>query len=79
MSHAAPAAPTNGKGYPLGLEDLNISRETRIITTADIFDAMTSDRPYRAAMSVAQALIEMDKMEGTAIDPDCLAALKTIL
>ena len=69
----------DGKGYPLGLEDLNISRDTRIITAADIFDAMTSDRPYRAAMSVAQALAEMDKMEGTAIDPDCLAALKSIV
>ena len=69
----------DGKGYPLGLEDLEISRDTRIITAADVFDAMTSERPYRPAMTVAQALSEMEQMEGSAIDPDCLAALKSIV
>ena len=69
----------DGNGYPLGLEDLNISRETRIITVADIFDALTSERPYRAAMSTDEALATMDAEAGTAIDPDCLAALKSIL
>ena len=40
---------------------------------------MTSERPYRAAITVAQALSEMEQMEGSAIDPDCLAALKSIV
>src|SRR5207342_2570175 len=40
----------DGKGYPRGLTGDQICLETRIITTADIFDALTADRPYRAAM-----------------------------
>lgn len=65
----------DGKGYPLGLAGEQIAFETRIITAADIFDALTADRPYRAAMSVATALATMSEMVGTAIDPDCFAAL----
>ena len=41
----------DGTGYPLGLHDHQIRRETRIITVCDFYDALTSDRPYRAAMS----------------------------
>ncbi len=48
---------------------------TRIITTADIFDALTADRPYRAAMPVSQALAIMARDVGTAIDMRCFAAL----
>ena len=46
-----------------------IALETRIITTADIFDALTADRPYRAAMPVSKALVIMSEMAGSAIDP----------
>ena len=42
----------DGKGYPRGLAGEAICLETRIITIADIFDALTADRPYRAAMPV---------------------------
>jgi HD-GYP domain-containing protein (c-di-GMP phosphodiesterase class II) len=66
----------DGKGYPLGLKGDEIAFETRIITTADIFDALTAERPYRAAMPVATALATMTEMVGTAIDPDCFAALQ---
>ena len=45
----------DGKGYPRGLSGDQIARETRMITTADIFDALTADRPYRAAMPVTKA------------------------
>ena len=66
----------DGKGYPRGLKSDEIAFETRIITTADIFDALTAERPYRAAMPVSKAFGVMSDMIGTAIDPDCFAALR---
>jgi HD-GYP domain-containing protein (c-di-GMP phosphodiesterase class II) len=69
----------NGKGYPRGLKDDEINLETRIVTTADIFDALTADRPYRPAMPVAQAYAIMAKDLGTAIDPICFKALQDAL
>ena len=66
----------DGKGYPLGLGADEIDRDTRIVTTSDIFDALTADRPYRKAMPVSQAFAIMEADIGTAIDPDCFAALK---
>lgn len=69
----------DGTGYPQSLTALSISIDTRIITTADIFDALTADRPYRAAMPVKQALAIMDGEVGSAIDAACLAALKTVV
>lgn len=69
----------DGTGYPLGLDDRAISLETRIITTADIFDAITAERPYRGAIPVDRALDMMRAEVGTAIDPRCFAALERIL
>lgn len=66
----------DGRGYPRGLTEASIDLETRIVTTADIFDALTAERPYRAAMPVSKAFAIMDADAGTAIDPTCLAALK---
>jgi HD-GYP domain-containing protein (c-di-GMP phosphodiesterase class II) len=66
----------DGKGYPHALKGDEIVLETRIITTADIFDALTAERPYRAAMPVSKALAIMAESVGTAIDPDCFDALK---
>ena len=66
----------DGKGYPKGLKGDEITLETRIITTADIFDAITAKRPYRGAIPVPQALEMMAENLGTAIDPDCFAALQ---
>ncbi|HVY51477.1 MAG TPA: HD domain-containing phosphohydrolase [Devosia sp.] len=65
----------DGAGYPYRLSGPQILKETRIITTADIFDALTADRPYRPAMPVEKALKLMADMCGTAIDPDCFTAL----
>lgn len=53
--------------------------ETRIITTADIFDAITAERPYRGAVPVEKTLIIMADTVGTAIDADCFAQLKKII
>ncbi|WP_309601689.1 HD domain-containing phosphohydrolase [Sphingomonas sp.] len=68
----------DGMGYPLRLDEAQITRETRIITVCDYFDALTSDRPYRAAMSIDEALALMTAEEGKAIDSECLAALRAI-
>lgn len=65
----------DGKGYPRGLAGDRIDLETRIVTTADIFDALTADRPYRAAMPVSKALGIMQDMVGPAIDARCFEAL----
>jgi len=65
----------DGTGYPRGLAGDAIPIETRIITTADIFDAITAERPYRGAIPVPQALEIMRKTVGTALDADCFEAL----
>ena len=59
----------DGKGYPRGIAGDQIPFETRIITTADVFDALTAERPYRAAMPISKALAIMEKDLGAAIDP----------
>lgn len=69
----------DGLGYPLGLKAEQISLETRIITIADIYDAITAARPYRDAIPVAKSLQILDAEAGKAVDGDCLAALKRYL
>ena len=69
----------DGNGYPRGLTGEQISLEIRIVTTADIFDALTADRPYRAAMPIDKALAIMAEMVGTALDPRCFDALTRAL
>jgi HD-GYP domain-containing protein (c-di-GMP phosphodiesterase class II) len=65
----------DGAGYPRHLLAADIAIETRIITTADIFDAITAERPYRGAVPVDQTLQMMKKTVGTALDADCYEAL----
>ena len=65
----------DGMGYPLGLREPEISLETRIITIADIFDAITAARPYRGPIPVTEAIEIMQKEVGTAIDTRCMQAL----
>ena len=69
----------DGGGYPRGLKAEDISLETRIITTADIFDAITAERPYRGAIAVPRTLQMMAETVGTAIDAQCFDALKLAL
>lgn len=69
----------DGTGYPRGLKAPQIPLETRILTTADIFDALCASRPYRAAMPVPQALSVMAASVGTAIDPACFEALQRLV
>jgi HD-GYP domain-containing protein (c-di-GMP phosphodiesterase class II) len=69
----------DGKGYPRGLDAASIAMETRVITTADIFDAITAERPYRGATPIPRALEIMAETVGTALDPDCFAALRRVV
>lgn len=69
----------DGKGYPKGLTGAEIQLETRIISTADVFDALTANRPYRAAMPVSKAVAILESERDQAIDGDCLDALQRAL
>lgn len=60
----------DGSGYPSGLEGTDIPMGARIIAVADSFDAMTSDRSYRKALSCAQAISRLQAAAGTQFDPD---------
>lgn len=59
----------DGKGYPDGLEKENIPLLARIIAVADTYDAMTSHRPYRPALSPDTAATELKRCSGTQFDP----------
>jgi putative nucleotidyltransferase with HDIG domain len=69
----------SGGGYPRGLRGWEIDLPTRIVAVADIFDALTADRPYRAAMPTDQALAILRQEIGTALDGDCVRALEVSL
>jgi HD-GYP domain-containing protein (c-di-GMP phosphodiesterase class II) len=69
----------DGHGYPYGLKGDEIAFESRLIGVADFFDALTSERPHRKALSVDNALSLMAASVGTAIDPLCFEALKTAI
>lgn len=60
----------DGKGYPKGLKGKEIPLSAMIIAIADAFDAMTSDRPYRKAMSSKNACKEIEDNTGSQFDPD---------
>ena len=69
----------DGGGYPRGLKAVDIALETRIITTADIFDAITAERPYRGATPIDRTLEIMSATVDTAIDRRCFEALRKSL
>lgn len=60
----------DGKGYPEGLKGDQIPVTARIVMVLDAYAAMTSDRPYRKALSKAQAIAELRRYAGTQFDPD---------
>jgi len=64
----------DGQGYPAQLSGPEIPLAGRIMAVADAFDAMTSDRPYRRAMSPQAALAELERGAGTQFDPEVVAA-----
>ncbi len=69
----------DGKGYPYGLSGEAIPLGARILTVADSFDAMTSDRPYRKALTVAEARKELQHCAGSQYDPRVVGAFLHML
>ncbi|MBC8414961.1 MAG: HD domain-containing protein [Candidatus Cloacimonetes bacterium] len=64
----------DGSGYPRGLKDDEILLEARILSVADVVEAMTSHRPYRAAYGIEKALEEIEKYKGKYYDPKTVDA-----
>ncbi|MGB3081590.1 MAG: HD domain-containing phosphohydrolase [Candidatus Omnitrophota bacterium] len=60
----------DGRGYPFGIKGKEIPVEARILAIADVFEALTSDRPYRRAFSKKEAISIMEKEKGRKLDPD---------
>ncbi|MEK7820057.1 MAG: HD domain-containing phosphohydrolase [Pseudomonadota bacterium] len=69
----------DGGGYPRGLKGDQICLEARIISVADVAEAITSHRPYRPALGLEAAIVEIEKGRGVAFDADVVDACLSIL
>lgn len=69
----------DGGGYPDGLAGDQIPMEARIAAICDVFDALTSERPYKRAWSVDEALEEIRKCSGRQFDPEVVGAFMRVL
>ncbi|MFJ9449119.1 MULTISPECIES: HD domain-containing phosphohydrolase [unclassified Herbaspirillum] len=65
----------DGSGYPHGLKGKDIPLYGRLVAVADVFDALTSSRPYKAAWSIERATGWLRQNAGSHFDPDCVEAL----
>ncbi len=65
----------NGSGYPDGKSGNEIPLEARIVAVADVFDALTSQRPYKPAWDNQQAIAHLKRLAGESLDIDCVQAL----
>jgi HD-GYP domain-containing protein (c-di-GMP phosphodiesterase class II) len=65
----------NGKGYPAGLKSDDIPLEARIVAVADVFDALTSQRPYKDAWTNDEAYAMLKRLAGETLDAECVEAL----
>ena len=68
----------DGKGYPDGLAGGEIPLEARVVQVADAYDAMTQDRPYRAAMTSEDASFWISGLSGVTFDPDVVDAFLSV-
>ncbi len=68
----------NGCGYWRGLSAADIDLDMRILAVADIFDALSAERPYRSAMPLDRVYSIMEEEANGAIDPECVRALKRV-
>jgi HD-GYP domain-containing protein (c-di-GMP phosphodiesterase class II) len=69
----------DGYGYPDGLAGEAIPLGARIIFACDAWDAMTTDRPYRKALSAAEAAKEMQRGSGSQFDPEVVEAVMQVV
>lgn len=69
----------DGSGYPDGLRGERLDRPTRILAVADVFDALSTDRPYRPALADPEALAIVQRQAGHWLDADTTAALGRVL
>lgn len=65
----------NGEGYPSNLKGDDIPLEARIVATADVFDALTSKRPYKNAWDIDKAFDELKRLSGKKLDAECVQVL----
>ncbi len=68
----------DGQGYPSGLDHASIPLPARIVALADVYDALTHDRPYRTAWPLAEVLREIQRQSGTQFDPQIVAAFMAL-
>jgi response regulator RpfG family c-di-GMP phosphodiesterase len=68
----------DGSGYPSGIQGKDIPIFSRIVAVADVFDVLTSDRPYKKAWAIDQAVEFMKAGAGSHFDPDCIAAFLNV-
>ncbi len=69
----------DGSGYPCGLEGAELALDTCVLAVCDVYDALRSERVYRPAWSLEQAVAHLREGSGTAFDPRCVGALLTVL
>ena len=69
----------DGSGYPAGLLGEDIMLEARILAVADVVEAMSSHRPYRASLGMPAALEEIQRFSGTYYDADVVAACVSVI
>ncbi len=69
----------DGSGYPYGLAEEDIALEGRIVAIADVFDALTSQRPYKKAWSVEDAVQLIDRESGSHFDPSLVSLFHEVL
>ncbi len=69
----------DGSGYPYGLTDKEIPIGAKILSVADSYDAMTTDRSYRPRRTIQQAIEELDRCSGTQFDKEIVSAFKSAL
>ncbi len=69
----------DGSGYPNRLKEDNLSREVRILSTADVYDALISDRPYRRGLDPVAAVRFMEGKVNRYFDPEVLGALGAVV
>jgi putative two-component system response regulator len=64
----------DGSGYPMGLKAEDIPIEGRIVSVADVYDALSHDRPYKKAWPLEEAVAEIERNAGRQFDPQVAAA-----